>query len=89
MTLPAKFRVPSAGTHRTAEGVTHASLGVPKGYGIQFPRALAARYVDKQPSDTAYRQVLELRPGWVSWQHSGKEITADSLRTYLGSNNST
>ena len=87
--LPAKFRVPSAGTHRTAVGVTHACLGVPKGYGIQFPPALAARYVDKQPSETAYRQVLEFQPDWVSWQHTGKEITADSLRTYLGSNNST
>ena len=87
--LPAKFRVPSAGTHQTAVGVTYACLGVSKGYGNEFPRALAARYADKQPSDIAYRQMLETQPVWVSWQRTGKEITADSPRTYLGSNNCT
>ena len=83
--LPSKFRVPSAGTHQTAVGVTHACLGVPNGYGVSFPRALAARYSDERPANIAYRQVLELRPDWMTWQHTGKELTAESLRTYLGS----
>jgi hypothetical protein len=83
--MPPKFRVPSAGAHQTAVGVTHACLGVPKGYGVSFPRALAARYANHNPADMEYRQVLELQPDWVTWQHTGKELTAESFRTHLGS----
>jgi hypothetical protein len=82
--MPPNFRVPSAGAHQTAVGVTHACLGVPKGYGVSFPRALAARYANQHPADMEYRQVLELQPDWVTWQHTGKELTAESLRAHLG-----
>jgi hypothetical protein len=84
--MPRNFLVAAAGAHQTAVGVTHACLGVPKGYGVSFPRALAARTSSHNPADMEYRQVLELQPDWVTWQHTGKELTAESLRTHLGSN---
>jgi hypothetical protein len=81
--MPPSFRVPSAGAHETAAGVTHACLRVPKGYGVSFPRALAARYANHKPADREIRQVLELQPDWVLWHHTGKELTSESFRTHL------
>jgi hypothetical protein len=55
--MPPNFRVASAGARLTAVGVTHACLGVPKGYGVSLSRALAARNSELNPADMEYRQV--------------------------------
>jgi hypothetical protein len=83
--LPLKFKVPSAGVHQNGLGVTHTCLGVPKGYGVSFPRALEARHQTAHPSTVAFRQVIEVSPEWITWRHTGKELAAEALRTHLRS----
>jgi hypothetical protein len=55
--IPCTFRAASGGAHLTAVGLTHACLGVPKGYGASLSRAVAGRNSNHNTADMEYRQV--------------------------------
>jgi hypothetical protein len=82
--LPEKFK-PTPAPHGQGMGVTHVCLGVPEGYGVQFPSAgMRKGFHPRAPAEVAFKQVLRVRQSWQNWKQTGKELSADELQSHLG-----
>ena len=80
---PLRFKL-KVNSSKQGMGVTHVTLGVPKGYGVSFPSGLAKSVTDSTPAEQSYRQVLTLDLSWQTWRQTGKELAPAAWRPVLG-----
>jgi hypothetical protein len=82
--FPANFTPRDGHAHGQGLGVTHMCLGVPVGYAVKFPtRKMAEQSAPQSPEESAFKQILAVKPTWQNWRQSGKELSPAELRAYL------
>ena len=76
-----KFNAPYPPAYPLSQsmGVTSICLGVPKGYGLYFPKGLQNLFRGRDPADAGFCQILHLQTPWMTWNVTGKRLTPTQL----------